>query len=51
VVGQIDVEIDPTHGYPARLSVQDNRPEAVRHGTIRVEAFAVRQAAARLADG
>ena len=41
-LGQVDVEIDPTHGYPSRVSVEDNRPEAVQHETIEAVAFTVR---------
>lgn len=42
VFGQVDVDIDPTHRYPSRVSVEDRRPEAVQHETIEVVAFTVR---------
>lgn len=50
VLGQVELEIDPTPGYPSRVSVQDKRPEAVQRETIEAVAFAVRSAAAGLAD-
>ncbi|HUQ78116.1 MAG TPA: DUF6174 domain-containing protein [Patescibacteria group bacterium] len=42
VFGQVDVDIDPTHGYPGRVSVVDKRPDAVQHETIETVAFTVR---------